>query len=215
MGWGRAGPRGPFPQVDRVPPAGIEPATSRFRKPRVNITGWDWWIVAGGALQVIGVAALVIDIVATFRRLERYRTRGRTVYAGSALEIDVAFPIGAVVGGGELRSMSVWIGLKRDSPSSEMTSEARRLDSRTGRVRPRLPQRSWSERAASSGSRHSSKRSSATRVGTRADASRASLRSPWAWSSRPSGASPDATLAATPGSKRQYGAGRAGTVDGH
>jgi hypothetical protein len=67
----------------------------------VNITGWDWWIVAGGALQVIGVAALVIDIVATFRRLERYRTRGRTVYAGSALEIDVAFPIGAVVGGGE------------------------------------------------------------------------------------------------------------------
>jgi hypothetical protein len=65
----------------------------------VNVAGWDWWIVAGGALQTIGVTALVTDIVATFNRLERYRQRGRTIYAGAALEVDVDFPIGAVVGG--------------------------------------------------------------------------------------------------------------------
>ena len=65
----------------------------------MNVTRWDWWIVVGGALQVIGVTALVIDIAATFNRLEGYRKRGRTVYAGSALEVDVAIPIDAVVGG--------------------------------------------------------------------------------------------------------------------
>jgi hypothetical protein len=67
----------------------------------LNVIGWDWWIVAGGALQVIGVMALVIDIIATFNRLEGYRKRDRIVYAGSALEVGTAFPMGAVVGGRE------------------------------------------------------------------------------------------------------------------
>jgi hypothetical protein len=45
--------------------------------------------------------ALVIDIVTTFSRLERYRKRGQTVYVGSALEVNVAIPLPSVVGGKE------------------------------------------------------------------------------------------------------------------
>jgi hypothetical protein len=98
----------------------------------LNVNGWDWWIVAGGALQVIGVAALVIDIVTAFSRLERYRKRGRTVYRLSKSMWPSQWELWLEAG--SLRSMSAWTDLKRGSPGSEMSSEARRFCSRTGRV---------------------------------------------------------------------------------
>jgi hypothetical protein len=74
------------------------------------MTGWEWWIVIGGALQAIGVTALAVDIVVAFRRSEGYQQRDTVVYMGSALEINVAIPMAAVVGGRE-RTIDERVGL--------------------------------------------------------------------------------------------------------
>ena len=41
----------------------------------MNVSGWDWWIVAGGLLQVGGAIALVIDLTVSARRIEREKER--------------------------------------------------------------------------------------------------------------------------------------------
>lgn len=47
------------------------------------VVGWDWWIVAGGALQAVGVLVLVIGVVRSARRTEEYETRPQVVEVGT------------------------------------------------------------------------------------------------------------------------------------
>jgi hypothetical protein len=49
----------------------------------LNVTGWGWVIVVGGALQAIGVLVLVLEIVRSTRRREAYRTRPAVVEVGT------------------------------------------------------------------------------------------------------------------------------------
>lgn len=78
----------------------------------MDVSGWDWWIVLGAALEAIGVVALAIDIVVAFRRSERYRERDLVVYQGSPLEVVVTFPMEPSLEARSRRSTSAWNGLR-------------------------------------------------------------------------------------------------------
>jgi hypothetical protein len=47
------------------------------------MSGWDWWIVAGAALEVVGVLVLVVEIVRSSRRREAYETRDVVAEVGT------------------------------------------------------------------------------------------------------------------------------------
>lgn len=49
----------------------------------MNVHGWDWLVILGGALQAGGVLVLVVEIVRSSRRRQSYRTRPQVVEVGT------------------------------------------------------------------------------------------------------------------------------------
>jgi hypothetical protein len=66
----------------------------------MNVRGWDWLVLVGGLLQVIGVVVLVIDVARSWRKLRAFRGRGRNVYLGGVAATGKALGMAAVLSGG-------------------------------------------------------------------------------------------------------------------
>jgi hypothetical protein len=97
------------------------------------MTGWDWWIVVGGALQAGGALVSVVGIVWSSRRKRSYQTRPQVIEAGPAMMSVTAVPPGVVAGATqsiEERVDALEDGLARlrddlDERARELRAEAR------------------------------------------------------------------------------------------
>jgi hypothetical protein len=66
------------------------------------ISGADWWVIAGGLLEVGGAVAIALDIRATSKEFREYEKRPQTIYAHAAtMELSALIgALGVVTSGG-------------------------------------------------------------------------------------------------------------------
>jgi hypothetical protein len=186
----------------------------------LNVSGWDWWIALGGTLQVAGVVLLVSDVTRSYAKQEKYRTRSQVVEAGTIHAGATVFPVGVV--GGQQPSTD-----ERLARLEKAVGDLR-TDLQTTAADLRTEAREAASEAAGRATRHGDRRVSALEIallgdtrrdkGRRLGKHRCHRRRPAARHDRQHRAviRLAATLAATPGSKRQDGVGQvrtAGTSD--